>query len=414
MLRPVVHRFVVLAALLLSGLFTISAQAATYKVLAVMSYDQSYAWVKEITEGINYELEDTCEIKYFYMNTKKNLKGGPQKAKEAYSLYQEFLPDGVIAADDNAQSMFVVPYLKDKVKTPVMFCGVNAEAEKYGYPASNVSGILERMHIRSSIAFAQQLDPSIKSIGYLMKESPSARAVFEEIKRESKTYPAKSLAFKSPNTLNEAVLMTKKLKKQCDALFIAALEGIQGYDGIPLSDRVIIPILAKTFGKPIISNTAYHVKNGTLCAVVKTGLEQGQTSAKMLLKAMQGTPVSKIPTTRNQKGKKMLNVTVMKELGIKPKPILLQETELVATTEKFKVLVVMSYEETYPPVPKIKEGVDSILGDICEIKYFYMNTKKNLKDGPQKAKEAYSLYQEFLPDGVITADDNAQSMFAVP
>jgi len=27
-------------------------------------------------------------------------------------------------ADDNAQSMFVLPYLKDKVKTPVMFCAV--------------------------------------------------------------------------------------------------------------------------------------------------------------------------------------------------------------------------------------------------------------------------------------------------
>jgi ABC-type uncharacterized transport system substrate-binding protein len=51
----------------------------------------------------------------------------------------------------------------------------------------------------------------------------------------------------------------------------------------------------------------------------------------MLLKAMKGTPVSQIPITRNRLGKAIINVTVMKALGIKPKPILLKGTELVRT-----------------------------------------------------------------------------------
>jgi ABC-type uncharacterized transport system substrate-binding protein len=51
----------------------------------------------------------------------------------------------------------------------------------------------------------------------------------------------------------------------------------------------------------------------------------------MLLKAMGGTPVSKIPITRNRKGKPIINVTVMKALGITPKPILLKDAELVWT-----------------------------------------------------------------------------------
>ena len=124
------------------GCMSQPATAARYKVLVVMSYDETYPFEAEMREGIEAALADLCEMTYCYMNTKKHFEGGPQKAKEAYALYQELQPDGVIAADDDAQAMFVVPYLKDQVKTPVMFCGVNAQPEKYGYPASNVSGHL--------------------------------------------------------------------------------------------------------------------------------------------------------------------------------------------------------------------------------------------------------------------------------
>lgn len=139
--------------------------ASDFKVLAVMSYDEKYAWGLEIKEGIDSVLAKTCTLEYVWLDTKRNLAGGDEKAKQAYELYQKFQPDGVIAADDNAQSMFVVPYLRGKVKTPVMFCGVNGEPQDYGYPAANVSGILERLHIRNSIAYAQQLIPSIKKSG---------------------------------------------------------------------------------------------------------------------------------------------------------------------------------------------------------------------------------------------------------
>ncbi len=113
----------------LAWCFVPVVQAASFKVLVVMSYEETYPTTPEYKEGIKAVLGDTCEIRYFQMDTKQHLEAGPEKAKEAYALYEEFQPDGVIAADDNAQSMFVVPYLKDKVKTPVMFCGVNAEAK---------------------------------------------------------------------------------------------------------------------------------------------------------------------------------------------------------------------------------------------------------------------------------------------
>ncbi len=305
--------------------------ASAFKVLAVMSYDEEYAWGLEIKEGIDSVLAKTCTLEYVWLDTKRNLAGGDEKAKQAYELYQKFQPDGVIAADDNAQSMFVVPYLRGKVKTPVMFCGVNGEPHDYGYPAANVSGILERLHIRNSIAYAQQLIPSIKKVAYMTKESPSARAVFRQYQAEYETYPAKSVAFKLPKTLDEAVSAAKELRDQSDVLFIETMEGIQDSSGRMFTDKEVVPILAKAFGKPLISNNLYHVEYGTLCAVIKTGQEQGATAAEMLMKAMQGTPVSEIPITRNRQGKRVINLSVMRSLGIKPMSESLKGAKLVGT-----------------------------------------------------------------------------------
>lgn len=389
-------------------------QPESLKVLVVMSYDENYAWEKEIREGIESVLYGRANIKYFYMDTKNNLHMGPEKAKQAFELYKRFKPDGVIAADDNAQSMFVVPYLKDKVQTPVMFCGVNAEAEEYGYPASNVSGIVERLHIGESLTFAQQLVPTIKRVVFMQKNSPSGRAVERQFKRESSNYPVESIAFELPNTLAEAKETVARYREKADALFFETLEGIPDEKGNPKNDREVIPILSKIFRKPIVSNNLYHVEYGTLCAVIKSGQEQGEVAASKLLEAMQTKPVSEIPIAKNFKGQQVLNVSVMDALGIKPKPFVLKGVKLVKTVEKYKVLVVMSYEEDFAWATQVKEGIQATLAGSSEIKYFYMNTKTDLAGGKAKAQDAFSLYEEFQPDGVITVDDNAQSMFVVP
>ena len=48
---------------------------------------------------------------------------------------------------------------------------------------------------------------------------------------------------------------------------------------------------------------------------------------------IQGKALSEIPITQNFEGSRVLNVTVMKKLGITPKPITLLGTQLVKTKE---------------------------------------------------------------------------------
>jgi ABC-type uncharacterized transport system substrate-binding protein len=314
-------------------IFPLTVFSAQNKVLVVMSYEESYPWVDEIRQGIEFLLAGTCRIKYFYMNTKVDLLNGPKKAKEAYELYEKWKPDGVIVADDNGQSMFAAPYLKDKVATPVIFCGVNADAKIYGYPASNVSGVLEREPIQASLVFLKQLVPSIKTFAFISKESPTTDQVEKQLQREKDLYPLKFVGTYKLKTMEDMIVVLRKLRKQCDSLLYITMEGLSDNNGRPLTDREILPRIYKNFAKPIITNAAYRVRYGALCAVVKSGQEHGRLSAEMLIKAMKGIPVSKIPITRNRFGRRIINIDVMKALSIQPKPEFIRSTELV-TTEK--------------------------------------------------------------------------------
>jgi len=306
-------------------------EAAQYKVLVVMSYEEDFPWCQEVKAGIDSVLGSQSDVRYFYMDTKKDPNGGEQKAQEAYALYQEFQPDGVITVDDNAQSLFVVPYLKDKVKTPVMFAGVNAAPDKYGYPAQNVSGILEREQVKESLLLAQKLLPAAKTFGIVLPDDATGKAVLAQIEEEKAHYPLTFTEAKIAKTYEELLTMAEAFAQTSDLLFYITFEGLKDQQGQAMSDKTIIPAVSEKFGKPLLTNAPFRVTLGALCAVIKTGDEHGATASEMLLKAMQGTPISDIPITQNQFGRRIINVTALKASGITPPPDVLRGAELVKT-----------------------------------------------------------------------------------
>ncbi|MEJ2638947.1 MAG: ABC transporter substrate binding protein [Desulfosarcinaceae bacterium] len=293
------------------------------RILVVMSYNESYIWEKDIRRGIEAALSPRCELRFFYMDTKHNLAGGARKAREAFELYQTYKPSGVIAADDNAQSLFVVPYLRNKVATPVIFCGVNASPDTYGYPTDNVSGVLERQHFRETIAFAQMLKPDIHSIAIMMRQTPTTAALRQQIKREIDSYPARILATIQVKTLREAEQALKKLGSECDAVILTNLNGLADENDTPITEEAAFSYLTKGFDRPILGAIPDHVKYGALLTVASSGIEQGNLAAGMMVQCLEGTPVADLPIARNLKGQRLINLKTMRALGIHPIPAVL-------------------------------------------------------------------------------------------
>lgn len=304
------------------------ALAAEFKVLVVMSYEENNPWCKEIREGIDGVLAPVADIRYFYMNTKVDRSGGPGRAAEAMALFDSLKPDGVIVADDDAQAMFVVPYLKDKVATPVMFNGVNAAAEKYGYPNAHISGVLERAHVRESLAFAKQLLPALGSACFLTNDVPPGRALRAQVEEEKDSYPVRPRAFHHVKSLRALEALAKPLRA-CDVLFVDSLEGIVDDAGKPLGNAEVLGHLAKVYAGPVLGGNRYQVEQGAWAAVVKTGQEQGETAAEMLLRAMRGASPASMPVAKNSKGQRVINVSAMEAHEVSLKPLLLRGAVLV-------------------------------------------------------------------------------------
>ena len=306
-----------------------STLAADFKVLVVMSYEEDNPWVREIREGIDGVLLPAAEITYFHMNTKANRDGGPARAEEASALFKSLQPNGVITADDDAVAMFILPYLKDKTATPVMFNGVNAAAEKYGFPNAHVFGVLEPAHARESLAFIKQILPSVRKACFMTADVPPGRALRSQVDAEKATYPISTSDFHLIRDNQQLEGLGKSLNANCDLLFVDSLEGILDRNGKTQTNKDVFPLIQRIFNKPILGANRYQVEQGALAAVVKTGQEQGERSAEMLLQAMRGKSVSSLPVTQNSRGQRVINVSALERMGIMPQPSVLRGAALV-------------------------------------------------------------------------------------
>jgi len=316
---------------LIIGGSTVSAagpQSSAKKVLVVMSYNLSSNSCQKIREGISSILTGVV-VRYFYMDTKNRPENGEVKAAEAYKIYQKLQPDVVIAADDNAQALFVLPYLKGKVKTPVVFCGVNDDAEKYGYPTDQITGIIEKKHYREGITFAGLIEPDLDNIGVIYKDTTSNRANLAQIKRESPGYPVKIVGFRAVKTTMDLRQAISSLEKKADALLILNLAAITDEEGRKLTGNQGAALAARTATRPTIGTSKREIVNGIFCGVAKLNIEQGLVAAKMAQDIMAGKAVRDIPVTWNRNGQRVINVTTARRLAISLKPVALIGTDLV-------------------------------------------------------------------------------------
>jgi hypothetical protein len=154
----------------------------------------------------------------------------------------------------------------------------------------------------------------------------SLRALVEQ---EKDTYPVRAGTFHLVSTVAELDSAVAGMKGTCDTLFVDSLEGITDAGNAPMNHAQVMKRLRAGFPGPILAGNRYQVEQGAWAAVVKTGQEQGDTSAEMLLKAMRGTPVTQIPIVRNVRGQRVINVTAMEAAGIEIRPQVLRGAALV-------------------------------------------------------------------------------------
>ncbi len=302
------------------------------RVLYINSYHRGYEWSDRITETImkvfNAKLNDDysvdnsnsiVELKIICMDTKQNpsLQFKKAAALKAKNVIDTWKPDAVIASDDNASAYLIGPYFKNK-ELPFVFCGINGSAEPYGFPCSNVTGMIEIQLIDQIIQVMRQYAEGDR-VAFLAGDNITNRkeAIFFE--KEFNLNLEKIFVSTFKNWKNEYL----RLQNETDMLFLSNFVSIANMDKIE-AEKII-----RTETKIPSGNWDSWLASYTLITFATNPAEQGEWSAKTVLSILDGKSPAEIPIVKNKKAKVYLNMKLAEKLNIIFPEELIEDAELV-------------------------------------------------------------------------------------
>ncbi|MGB5834913.1 MAG: hypothetical protein WBG92_23410 [Thiohalocapsa sp.] len=291
---------------------TLAADDQDRHILYVNSYHQGYQGSDPITEGVASILDPIgMSWSVIYMDTKRNPSEAFKQAA-AWRVKQEIAalqPAVVITSDDNASKYVIAEYYRD-AELPFVFCGVNWDASVYGFPYSNVTGMVEVALVPEILAHLKRYAKG-ERIGFIAGDRLSERKNHHYyISRFGiqfeKTYFVETFA-----EWKEAFA---RLQDEVDMVLMTSHAGIPDWE-----DEEARRFVEERTKIPAGTEHDWEMPYA-LVGVLKDFREMGEWSARAALEILDGTPPTQIPITANQRGRLMFNARLAARLGIEELP----------------------------------------------------------------------------------------------
>lgn len=299
------------------------AASETKKCLFVSSYHHGYEHSDAIERGLRSVLEGKCEVLQFEMDAKRMKSVAQQKERAliAKAIIDVWKPDIVITADDEAAKHLVKPFFKDH-KLPFVFCGLNWTAKEYGFPYSNVTGMIEVAPIVPTLERAQQIVPSLRRAFYV-----GANILSEEKNLKRFRSAAAQLGFELDYVLAKTTdkwIEGYERGQSYDLVIIGSSEGVVDWD----AHRVQKAVLRST-RKLSVTNHGWMMPF-TILGVTKVSEEQGEWAAKAALNILSGVSPSDIPIVPNSQRDIWVNSDILQAAGMRLPEGLLNKAKKVS------------------------------------------------------------------------------------
>lgn len=286
-----------------------TAAAELPKCLFVSSYHQGYAWSDGVERGLRDALADRCQIRQFDMDTKrrKSLEEKTAAGLAAKAVIEDWQPDVVITADDDAARYLIVPHYSDS-DLPFVFCGINWSVAEYGFPLSNVTGMIEVAPVKAMIDEALALVPGAKRALYIGANTATERKNADRIREVAE---AGGLQFEQQlaSSVN-AWLGAYEAGQGFDFIIIGSNAGIDDWD----DERAVAAIRPVTRRLTVTSHE--WMMPVSMLGMTKVAEEQGDWAARVALQILEGTPPSSIPVVANRKWDLFVNQALIGAAGL--------------------------------------------------------------------------------------------------
>jgi len=287
------------------------------KVLLVHSYYSDYPWVNSITDGVKKGLEGSgAKLEIFYMDTKR--KTGDdwkiESGKLAKQKVEEFKPDIIIPADDNAQQFFAKDYV-GKQGINIVFTGVNADPAKYGYPAPNATGVIQKAIFIPSIELLLAIKPDVKKIAVISDDGPTSDAILSYMKILKA--PVEVVSYDQPSTFAQWKSLITKYQKTVDAIAVNLYQTVKkSGESESLPQKAVMNWTMKNNNLPTIGFFTDAFDDGILCGIAESGEEQGFQAARIAAQILKGKKPGDFKILIPTKGIVTVNLKTAEKLGM--------------------------------------------------------------------------------------------------
>lgn len=298
------------------------AQVSGKKVLFVNSYHEGYEWSDGIERAARATLQAAgAQVRFFRMDTKRHQDEAfrKQAGEKAKAEIDAFKPDAVILSDDMAVKYVLVPFYKGSA-IPFVFCGVNWDATKYGFPMKNATGMVEVALVKNLIDALADYGKG-RRIGFLTADNETEHIDAPYYKKQL------GIEFTSERfvkTFAEWKAAFAKMQGEVDILFLSTNAGIADWSDKEAAD------FASANAK-VVSGTIYDfMMPYAMLGYAKVAEEQGAWAAKAALEVLQGKEPGSIAITPNKQAKILINPRLAAKAGVIFKPELVRNAQVAA------------------------------------------------------------------------------------
>jgi hypothetical protein len=295
--------------------------ASPKKVLYVDSYHQGYPWSDKLETGLRKALgsrsngpdkfdggPDSIELRVCRLNSKR--ERSPEQIEravlQARTMIDEWQPDVVVMSDDGAAKHLIMPYYVGSDQ-PVVFCGLNGNPADYGFPARNITGMVEKAPYAATLtrlsAFAK--GDRVGMIGALGFSNQ------QEVAHAQALLGLQDADIKMVRNFEAWKAAYAELQEQADMVIMINCFGIDGWDS-DAAKTFVMNHTTKPTGTVSDTNVGF-----ALLGEVKIAEEQGWWAGRTTLRILEGTSPSEIAVVANKRSKLYLNMELAKRMGIR-------------------------------------------------------------------------------------------------
>ncbi len=302
---------ITIASLFLSSLVApLTASSDDKKCLYVSSYHKGYAWSDGLEQGLRKVLTGHCEIRQIDMDTKRN-KSDEFKQSAALAVKRQietWQPDVVVVSDDNAAKYVVKQYYRD-ASTPIVFSGVNWTVEEYGFPYSNVTGIIEVAPLEAMLSSAIKYSGEEKKAIYLGADTLTEKKNLDRVAGVSEKL---GIELEGKLVSNADEWKAQYLAAQ-DADFIV----MGSFSGISNWNKSELAVFAVEHARKLTVTSHDWMMPFSTIGFTKIPQEHGEWAAQTAIEILKGRSPREIPIVANRAWDLWLNTTHLESTRIK-------------------------------------------------------------------------------------------------